>query len=878
MLQESRVKRYLSKARLMTLCASLLLAAPLFTHSAAAVAQQQLTQQQIEQFKRLPRAQQEQLARQYGIDLSLLERQGSAGQQSMPDAENVRPRSEGQEGRADDEEDKEKAKRRADKDLKPFGYSIFAGQPTTFAQVNNAPVPGNYRIGAGDSVLVQLYGQESVSHQLVVDREGRITIPRLGPLTVAGLSYDELKDLIKHEVSTRMIGMQVAVSMGELRSMQIFVLGEAHQPGAYTVGSLTTISQALLASGGVSDIASLRNVQLKRAGEIIVEFDLYDLLIRGDASKDRILQPGDAVFIPSRGPMVKVDGQVLRPALYELKAGETLADALRFAGGPTATAHLSSIRVAGVRNGQRQVHTLNAVEQGAQALSDGDELYVPRIAEVVDNAVMVTGAVAREGAIEWRSGMRVSDVLRNPTQDVRPDADLNYALILREDPQTFELRLYQFDLILAMQGDATHNLTLQARDELIVFSRFQRKSEYLRAGFGNDDDREAFEKEKERLELENSLKPERDRLSRRELIVYHEHSRYTLFERVLTRLRTQGQVDSTSRTVRMSGEVRFPGEYPVVENASVAGYVAAAGGLRDSAYLNRAEITRTVLEGQIANTDYVSFNLYDVLVGSAQVDVLPRDQINIFRIPEWQNTVEVVLEGEVRFPGTYAVRRGETLRDVIQRAGGLTEYAFTAGAVFTREEIREQERARLQALARELRQEMASISLTEGGVTNYSDLNQLLTDLMGSEPVGRLVVNLGDILDGTGSRDIELRDGDRLVVPGQRRTISIIGEVQMPSTYRYDERLNIRDYIERSGGTKRRADERRIFIVRADGSVEPYSNRRGWFSSANRVELSPGDTIVVPLNTSYKDNLQLWSTSTQILYQMAVAIAAINSI
>ncbi|EGN74601.1 periplasmic protein involved in polysaccharide export [Idiomarina sp. A28L] len=880
------MKRGLLKIGFALVCASgLTLASSLMPMQAsvahAQASAQQLTPAQIEQFKQLPRAQQEALARQYGIDLSMLERQGSS-RGAQEDPETLRPRDgltdEQRRMAEEDAESENDKKKKREPELKPFGYNIFAAQPTTFAPVNNAPVPGSYRIGAGDSVLIQMFGQESISHNLVVDREGRLTIPRLGPLTVAGLTYDELKALIQNQVNTRMIGMQAAVSMGELRSMQIFVLGEAHQPGAYTVSSLTTISQALLASGGVSDIASLRNVQLKRSGETIVEFDLYDLLIHGDASKDRLLQPGDAVFIPSRGPLVAVSGEVVRPALYELKAGETLADAMNFAGGALASGHLPSVRVLGVRNGQRQVSTVNAVTQAERLLGDGDEVYVPRISEAVDNAVMLSGAVTRQGAMEWQPGLRINDIIRSPTQDLLPEADLNYGLILREDPETYTLKLYQFDLSSALRGDAQQNLALQPRDEVIVFSRFEEESKRIQAGFATDEEVEEYEEENNEVGLNNSLLPTAERLPKDKLVLYSKNSRQTLLERLFARLHTQGGIDGTGRSVSISGEVRFPREYPMVENASVASFIAAAGGLRDSAYLARAEITRTVTEDGAANTDYIPFNLYDALLGNASVQIRARDQISVFRIPEWQNTVEVILEGEVLFPGTYAVRRGETLLDVVERAGGLTDYAFVEGTVLTREEIREQERMRLASLSQELRQEMASISLTEGGVTNYGELNQLLNDLSGAEPVGRLVVDLAQILSGDRSRDIELRDGDRLVVPGQRRTVSIIGEVQMPSTYRYDESLSVIDYIERTGGVKRRGDDKRIFVVRADGSVMPYAQRRGWFSSTGRVDLRPGDTIVVPLNTSYKDNMELWATSTQILYQMAVAIAAVNSI
>lgn len=835
---------------------------------------QQLTPAQIEQFKQLPRAQQQALARQYGIDLSMIERQGMGVQDMQSDPETLRPRDLSAEEMRLQEEEEQKAQEDKNKEpeLKPFGYNIFAAQPTTFAPVNNAPVPGSYRIGAGDSVLIQMYGQESITHNLVVDREGRLTIPSIGPLTVAGLSYDELKALIHDQVKNRMIGMQAAVSMGELRSMQIFVLGEAHQPGAYTVSSLTTISQALLASGGISDIASLRNVQLKRAGETIVEFDLYDLLIRGDASKDRLLQPGDAVFIPSRGPLVSVDGEVVRPALYELKAGETLADAMMFAGGALASGHLSSVQIQGVRNGQRQVSTVNAATQGERALLDGDNVYVPPIAQAIDNAVVLSGAVTRPGAIEWRSGLRINNVIPSPTQYLQADADLNYGLVLRQEPSDFSLKVYQFDLASALSGDAEQNLLLQPRDEIFVFSRFQDEANRIQAGFAAEQEEQEYEQAKQALELNNALLPTRQQLAKEKLIVYTENSRQVLLESIFARLRGSGRI------VRVSGEVQFPREYPMVENPSVGGYVSAAGGLRDSAYLARAEITRMVSENDGVTTDYLQFNLYDALIGNEAVKVLERDQINIFRIPDWLNTVQVTLEGEVRFPGTYDVRRGETLLNVVERAGGLTDYAFTQGAIFSREEIREQERARVAALTRELRQEMASISLTEGGVTNYGEFNQLLNDLGGAEPIGRLVLDFDKILSGDRSRDIQLSDGDRLLVPSQRNTISVIGEVQMPATYRFDDALSVVDYLELTGGLKERGDDDRIFVVRANGSVVPYSERRGWFSSTNQVSLQPGDTIVVPLNTAYTDNLELWVTGTQILYQMAVAITAVSRI
>lgn len=836
---------------------------------------QQITQAQIEQFRQLPRAQQEALARQYGIDLSMLENQGSANSDATNDPQTVEARNqetveqdyEGE--RTGSRSDRE---RERENEVKPFGYNVFEGRPTTFAPVNNAPVPGSYRLGVGDTILVQLFGQESISHTLVVDREGRITIPRLGPLTVAGLSYNELKELIHHQVSTRMIGMQVAVSMGELRSMQIFVLGEAFQPGAYTVSSLTTISQALFASGGVTEIASLRNIRLMRSGEVVTEFDLYDLLIRGDSSKDRILQPGDAVFIPARGPMVKISGEVVRPAIYELKGDQSLEDIMSLAGGLLPSAYPDAVQLHRAERGQRSLRTIDASDTQALALTmqGGDEVRVPRISEVIDNSVSIIGAATRTGRYEWRSGLRISDFVTSPTQDLQPDADLNYGLVIRESSDTRDIKVYQFDVSSALRGDTDNDLLLQPRDQVIFFSRFE--SEYRRAlaGYGPYADSPSeiqppSDSEQAALEQTSTRATQ-----------YAPHSRVTLLRTVLARLSSQESSDGSALFVRVSGEVRFPGNYPLVENGSVADLISAAGGLKESAYLARAEITRTLVEEGNAMTDYLSFNLFDAITGASSFDIRARDHLSVFKIPEWQDTVDVELAGEVRFPGSYSVRRGETLLDVVERAGGLTQHAYPPGAVFTREEVKEQERQRVAQLARNLRQELASISLTEGSrVGNYEELNSLLADLQGTDPVGRMVVDLESILAGNREQDLTLRDGDSLFIPNQLNTVSIIGEVQMPTTYRYEQRYSVSDYLSRSGGTKRRADEERMFIVRANGEIEPYHQRRGWFASSGRMQLEPGDTIVVPLDSTYKDPTQVWATSTQIIYQLAVAAAAI---
>lgn len=253
--------------------------------------------------------------------------------------------------------------------------------------------------------------------------------------------------------------------------------------------------------------------------------------------------------------------------------------------------------------------------------------------------------------------------------------------------------------------------------------------------------------------------------------------------------------------------------------------------------------------------------------------------MHVFQIPEWQNTVEVTLMGEVRFPGTYTVRRGETLSALVERAGGFTDYAFPQGAIFTREELKTLEKERMRVLAQQLQQEIATNAITgaENNTRSYDETRQLLTDLMNVEPVGRLIIDLPQIVAGGVSEDIELKDGDQLVIPNRRNTVNIIGEVQMASSYVYDGSLTAQDYIRRAGGIRKKADEERIFIVKSNGSIEMLGDG-GWFGLGNDKRLEPGDTIVVPLDTQYKDGLTVWSQATQIVYQIGVALAALAAI
>lgn len=882
-----------------------------------AYAQAMPSQAQIAQFKKLPRAQQEALAKQYGVDLSALDSAkgaSSSGKSASQQPDIVFPR-----GTRFDEngdpiipEDLEHQFSRQSDELKPFGYDLFSGEPKTFAPTAYAPVPSSYIMGVGDTIKVQLFGKENRTHDLTVDREGKVVIPDLGELTVAGLSYTLMQEMIQHQVSQRLIGFKAAVSMGELRSIQVFIAGEAYKPGSYTVSSLSTISQALYVAGGVSDIASLRSIRLMRAGEVIADFDLYDLLLKGDASDDRLLQSGDVVFIPTRGDMVAVKGQVKRPALYELKGDETLKDALRFAGGSKDDAYLASAQLERIIQGQRVISTVDLTDAEAlsEELNGGDVLTLRQVSDSLNNSLMLVGAVSRPGNYEWTPGIRINDILMDSRQDLLEQADLAYGLVVRETGPKRKLSLYQFNVAEAIAGAPGENLELQERDQIVVFSRYQTKAEE-RQRLSRYTLSEQEQQSKERKELLTEYRqaflkdlvkdkgvtvktPRTNELDKAQRLFgtpddddknvplnqRAQYSRENLLEPIMVRLKQDSMRTGTAPLVYVAGEVNHPGVYPLVENATASRLIEAAGGLKDRAYLKRAEITRFKFGKESGETEYLTVSLKDVLTGATDVPIQGRDRLNVLSIPEWQNAYEVRLHGEVRFPGTYAIKRGDTLTDLIKRAGGFTEHAFIEGAVFTRAEVRRREQQRKEILAEELRKEIAGNMMTGTGdaVVSYAEMQTLLKDLLATKPVGRLIMDLPKLLSSNGANDLQLKDGDALHVPSKSDSVSIMGEVQMTTSYRFDPDVSVKEYINRSGGTKEKADEERIYIVKANGAIERYNGGSSWFSFNEGAQLGAGDTIIVPMDTTYTEDLELWSQVTTILYNSAVAIAAINSI
>ena len=727
--------------------------------------------------------------------------------------------------------------------LKPFGYDIFGEVPTTFAPATDVPVPADYRIGPGDNVTVELFGKRTARYLLVVSREGTLNVPDFGPIQVTGLTFDAMRRDIDQRVAAQMIGVRASVTMGELRSVRIFVVGDVKRPGSYTVSSLSTITNALFTSGGVSQVGSLRNVQLKRGRATVATLDLYELLLSGDTSKDLQLQQGDAIFVPPIGSTAAVAGQVHRPAIYEFRDGTTIADLVQLAGGLKAEADPRVVRLERVdADRARSVMNLDlssAAGRG-QRLLPGDVITVLKVLDDT-RGVALEGHVHRPGAYAWRAGMRLTDLLGS-LQLFKLNADQRYVLIRRESLPGRRVAVLSADAVRAFERPGSDDdPVLQSQDRVMVFSR--------------------------------------------------ESDRGPALAQVMKELRLQTRDNDPLPIVTIGGRVRAPGDYPLEAGMTVEDLIRAGGGLDDAAYGSTAELTRfEVVADQPRKTEIVDLDLAHSgeAAANASAPLRPYDVLVIKETPDWREKESISLRGEVRFPGVYPIRKGETLSSVVARAGGLTDEAFPQGTVFTREELKEQERQQIETLTKRLQSDLALLALQGAQVptsrSGSSDTagtlaagQSLLAQLQNSKPTGRLVVDLGEALQRRGGEeDIELRNGDVLAIPRSKQYVTVIGEVQNPTAHVYKTGLGRSDYIELSGGTTQRADNKRIYVVRADGSVFTQDGA-SWFGGAG-AQLSPGDTVIVPIDAERMRPLPLWTAVTTIVYNLAVAVAAIGSL
>jgi polysaccharide export outer membrane protein len=832
-------------------------------------------------------------------------------------------------------------------DLKPFGYDLFASSPSTFAPVDRVPVPNDYVVGPGDRVSIQFYGKENSTKEIEINREGVLQLPNIGPLPVVGMTFDAMSRRVRDLVKEQMIGVDVNVSLGALRSIQVFILGESYKPGAYTVSALSTLTNALFVSGGITELGSLRKIELKRQDKVVAVLDLYDLLLKGDTTADQRLRAGDVIFIPPAQKRVGVSGAVLRPAVYEIKNEANLAELVQLAGGFLPTAFPSVSRLDRINNkGQRTIVDVDLAAKSGKSYSlrSGDRLQVYSVLDRIESSVAVTGHVQRPSGFAWRPGLRVTDVIKH-VADLLPNPNLEVALIERESGPSRQVTVQHFSLAKALaQPKSSNDPKLESRDRIIVLAQSLDSQDSLKdlndrlaqsvavgaypqivqvygwTRFPGTFPWSSGLTVKDILALSGGLRPEVN-LQGAFLAIQNSQSGLIQVEKIALsnssdlnrkvpryaslyvlpinesaqailsplndKLEKQASEGHPAQTVRISGSVRFPGRFPLTRDMSLDDLLLVAGGMAEEAYGLEAELTREILDGQgVSSTMHQILSLEQDSEDVGRGFILQsRDSVTVKSISGWGQRLTVTLQGLVKFPGTYPIRKGETLSSVIQRAGGLLPDANADGAIFLRESLREREQVELDRYRQRLQQDLAVMQLKKTGINkegdessqnNAAQLQSLIAQSTEVKAKGRMVINLTSLLAGEKTSDVILRDQDNLVIPPLAQEVSVLGEVQFPTSHLYRVGWDTADYVKHSGQGSRLADLNRAYVIRANGNVVPAY--RDLFLFRMGAGVKPGDTIVVPVNTQIGQGLKNTVTISQILFNLATTAAALQSV
>lgn len=697
-----------------------------------------------------------------------------------------------------------------------YGASLFENVPDTFAPLDRVPVGPDYRIAPGDELQIAVWGQFNLSRRLVVTRNGEVIVPDAGPVPVAGLNDSQAAAVLKRALERFYKNFDLSVSLGRLHSMQVFVVGEARHPGSYAVSSLSTLVNAVFASGGPSSRGSMRHIEVKRGAGDLCDFDLYELLRRGDKSHDVRLLPGDVILIPPAGPRIAVLGSVERPAIYELTDGATLGDILDLAGGlsPLAAGGEAIVeRVA--KDAGLQVLRMPLSGDGLRSsLQNGDLIRVLPVVPRFQNAVTLRGNVADPARIPWHAGMRLHDVI--------PSAE---ALLTRD-----------------YWKDRNQVYLAENRDSTALTSASKTVSDAAPLLASR---RPSFRDEPRNIQGDSSFGAA---TSNEEAAPVRHFT-------------PRNSIDPAAPDINW--------EYASIERVNP----------------------------QTLATRIVPFHPGRLLWSHDERENLalePGDVITIFSkadfsIPREQQAKQIRLEGEIAMAGIYTAHPGETLREVVERAGGLTRNAYLYGAQFTRESTRREQQKRyndfvdqfekqVNEAASNLSSRVISPQQAATAQTSVASQRDLVERLRKVAMNGRIVLDMQPNSRGEADLpDLPLENGDRLYIPSRPSTVNVIGTVFEQSSFLYQEDLRVEDYLKKAGGPARSADKSHMFVVRADGSVVSRTVSAPLFAkSFNTLPMFPGDTLVVPTyinKSTFTRDLMDWS---QIFSNLALGAAAIN--
>lgn len=742
-----------------------------------------------------------------------------------------------------------------------FGQSLFVQAPSTFSPIDWMQVPSDYIIGPGDELQIRVWGQVEANLRVIVDRSGQIYIPQVGQIAVAGIHYGDLEQHLKSEIAKIFKNFNVTANIGRLRSIQVVVVGSARYPGTYTISSLSTLVNAIFASGGPTPQGSLRHIQVRRDGATVTDFDFYDLLIKGDKSKDVRLLPGDVLYIPHVGPLVAIAGSVNTPAIYEIKSDSTLKDLIEIAGDLSNVADTSKITVDRFEQQSRKTLEFPYDDQSRSApLKDGDIVRVFSIVPRFDETVTLRGNVANPGRYPWKPGMRVRDLIPDAQALLTRRYWRNRAAIVNGSATEYPIRqLPSQNAAPSNQpagngstptdannpgtvggADATQNSSAENVPAGSAASSGAADSIYLQnatnsaAAPGKIGDN-ATGNSASRIPSSNPNNPNPNTVK-----------------------------DIAEDVRRYAPEINW--DYAIIQRVNP---------LDLTSKLLWMSPRKAILEHDEASN----------------LELQPGDIVTIFSqrditVPRTERSQYVIVEGEVARPGVYKLENNETLQSVLQRAGGLTPNAYVYGSQLTRESARVDQQKSLDQLATTMEVQIRQSAVSVAASASPGELPQLLAaqeaivaQLRNTRASGRVALPVKPRDRSLANfPDMVLEDNDRLTIPHTPTTVSVVGDVYNPGSFIFQTRNTAGAYLDLAGKGKPQSDLHHAFVLRANGIVVAAKNVNGPFAGSKfeHLRLYPGDQIVVPYKLptgAFVRGLRDW---TQIMSQLALTGAALS--
>jgi protein involved in polysaccharide export with SLBB domain len=715
--------------------------------------------------------------------------------------------------------------------LEQFGYDVFS-KPVSGASPANPSVGDDYLLGPDDELIVYVWGRLNQTFHLKIDRDGKVMVPQIGPVQVTGLNFAQAKKLIESRMS-QITGIEVDLTMGQVRSIQVFVIGKVAHPGLYTVSALSHVSNALEAAGGIAKMGSLRRIELRRDNRLAGKIDLYDMLLRGDTSADVRINPRDVIFVPVIGPVVAIAGDIKSPGIYELNRGRRLSDVLRMAGGVTAFGYSQRVQVQRVQEHAKRVAldvNLARASAAGFAIEDGDLVKVFTVLPFERNTTVAKGNFNAPGTYEWRPGMRIADLVA----DAQGPADhtfFDYALVQRRVGAERKLRPLPVNLGAALTSPQSQdNLELRPEDIVRIYN-----------------------------------------------------------------LNEIGQLPTVSirGEVRKPGHYPLTAGMTLRELIYAAGGLLE-NAARDRAQLTRTQISDGAV-AEYGHID-VDLRRVLSTSDPQDVALEPSDEVLVQEASNWHAPWHVVLKGEIARPGPYSIHEGERLASVLEAGGGFRADAYPRAAVFIRKSVKQVQEDELKQARARLQRDIARLSLQpvdagrkDASADTLSAIKAVLAQTEGQQALGRMVVHLSTMDELQQSADnIVMENGDTLVIPSIPASVQVLGAVYNPNAIVYQPRLRVIDYLQRGGGATDGGDVGHMYVIKASGEVLTDAGVRedakmrlfpmlpAFSGGLMRQRLEPGDTIYVPEKLVYVSPLEYAKDMTQVIANSAMTFAVLG--